>query len=118
MISVPGAETLSLAEIEAILSASGSLRFVGCGNTKISSWAERLLSDHKYLPLGQRGKGLLRAYVEHITWLGRAQFTRLVGAYAKAGRIAPKPSLPGVFDAITPWPTWNCWPALTRHTRG
>ena len=41
----------------------------------------------------RRAKGLLRAYVERMTGLSRAQSTRLIGGYVKAGRIAPKPSL-------------------------
>ena len=93
MISVHGAEKLGLVEIEAFLSASESVRFVSCGRMEIYSWVERLLCHHEYPLQGRRSKGLLRAYAEHMTGLSRAQSTRLIGAYVKAGRIAPKPSL-------------------------
>jgi len=93
MISVLGAEKLSLVEIEAFLAASESVRFVGCGRTEIYGWVERLLCYHEYPLQKRRSKGLLRAYVEHMTGLSRAQSTRLIGDYVKAGRIAPKPSL-------------------------
>jgi hypothetical protein len=93
MISVLGAEKLSLVEIEAFLSAWESVRFVGCGRTEIYGWVERLLCHHEYALQKRRAKGLLRAYVEHMSGLSRAQSTRLIGGYVKAGRIAPKPSL-------------------------
>jgi transposase InsO family protein len=92
MISVLGAEKLSLVEIEAFLAASESVRFVGCGRAEIYGWVERLLCHQEY-PLQKRlAKGLLRAYVEHMTGLSRAQTTRLIGGYVRLGRIVAKPS--------------------------
>ena len=76
MISVLGAEKLSLVEIEAFLSASESVRFAGCGRTEIYGWVERLLCHHEYPLQKRRAKGLLRAYVERMTGLSRAQSTR------------------------------------------
>ena len=69
MISVLGAEKLSLVEIEAFLAASESVRFAGCGRTEIYGWVERLLCHHQYPLQQRRSKGLLRAYVEHMTGL-------------------------------------------------
>jgi len=89
---VLGAEKLSLVEIEAFLAASESVRFAGCSRTEISSWVERLLCHHEY-PLQKRpGKGLLRAFIEHMTGLSRAQSTRLIGGYLRIGRVSAKPS--------------------------
>jgi len=92
MISVLGAEKLSLIEIEAFLAASEGVRFAGCGRTEIYGWVERLLCHHQYPLQGRRAKGLLRAYVERMTGLSRAQSTRLIGGYVGLGRIAVKPS--------------------------
>jgi transposase InsO family protein len=92
MISVLGAEKLSLVEIEAFLAASECARFAGCGRTEIYGWVERLLCHHEYPLQGRRAKGLLRAYVERMTGLSRAQSTRLIGGYVGLGRIAVKPS--------------------------
>jgi hypothetical protein len=36
----------------------------------------------------RRAKGLIRAYLERMTGLSRAQFTRMIKRYAKTGRIA------------------------------
>ena len=88
-----GAEKLSLVEIEAFLSASESVRFVGSSRLELYKWVERLLYEHKYRLQKRRAKGLLRAYVGRMTGFSRAQSTRLIGSYLKAGRIAPKPSL-------------------------
>ena len=93
MISVLGAEKLSLVEIEAFLSASESVRFVGSSRLELYKWVEQLLYEHQYRLQGRRAKGLLRAYVERMTGFSRAQSTRLIGSYLKLGRIAPKPSL-------------------------
>jgi predicted DNA-binding transcriptional regulator AlpA len=117
MISVLGAEKLSLVEIEAFLGASESVRFAGCGRTEIYGWVERLLCHHEYPQQKRRAKGLLRAYVEHMTGLSRAQATRLIGGYVKAGRPRPSPRFGPVFSAITLRPMWNCWPPSTRRTR-
>jgi hypothetical protein len=93
MISVLGAEKLSLVEIEAFLAASDSVRFVGSSRQERYKWVERLLCHHEYVLQKRRAKGLLRAYVERMTGFSRAQSTRLIGSYVKAGRIAPRPSL-------------------------
>jgi hypothetical protein len=92
MISVLGAEKLSLVEIAALLAASESVRFSGCGRTEIYGWVERLLCHHEYSLQGRRSKGLLRAYVERMTGFSRAQSTRLIGGYVRTGRVVGKPS--------------------------
>ena len=96
MISVLGAEKLSLVEIEAFLSASESVRFAGprggSGRTELYGWVERLLCHHQYPLQKRRAKGLLRAYLEHMTGFSRAQATRLIGGFVTAGRVALKPS--------------------------
>jgi hypothetical protein len=93
MISVLGAEKLSLVEIEAFLAASESVRFVGSSRLEIYKWVERLLFEHQYRLQKRRAKGLLRAYIGRMTGFSRAQSTRLIGSYLKDGRIATKPSL-------------------------
>ena len=78
-----GSEELSLLEIEALLGASESVRFEGNGRTEVYGWVERLLCHHEYALQKRRIRGLLRAYVERMTGLSRAQTTRLVGVYLK-----------------------------------
>jgi hypothetical protein len=69
------------------------VRFVGSSREELYKWVERLLCHHEYVLQKRRAKGLLRGYVERMTGFSRAQSTRLIASYVKAGRIVPKPSL-------------------------
>ncbi len=42
---------------------------------------------HQYASLNRQGKGLVRSYIARMTGLSRAQVTRLITAYGKAGRV-------------------------------
>ena len=88
MILVLGSERLSLVEVEAFLSASESVAFAGESRAQIYRWCEALLCYHEYGMLKRRAKGLIRAYMERMSGLSRAQCTRLIARYAKSGRIA------------------------------
>ena len=88
MISVLGAEKLSVVEIEAFLRASESMRFAGQGRAEVYGWVQRLLVQQEYGGQGRRAKGLLRAYGAKMTGLSRAQITRLIGRYVKTGQVA------------------------------
>jgi hypothetical protein len=68
------------------------VRFAGSDRAEVYGWVERLLCQQEYPLQKRRSKGLLRAYVEHMTGLSRAQSTRLVGRYLKTGRVAVEPS--------------------------
>ena len=92
VISVLGSEKLSLLEIEAFLAASDGVRFEGGSRAEIYNWVEKLLCGHTYALAGRRNKGLLRAYAERMTGLGRAQTTRLIGSYLKTGQVRARPS--------------------------
>jgi len=82
--------------------ASDGVRFVGSSRVELYKWVERLLCHHEYPLQKRRAKGLLRAYVERLTGFSRAQSTRLIGNYLKAGRIVLKPSLRPRFSPATP----------------
>ena len=68
MISVLGAEKLSLVEIEAFLAASESVRFAGCGRTEIYGWVERLLCHHQYPLHGAAVQGAFAAPTGRSLW--------------------------------------------------
>jgi transposase InsO family protein len=88
MIRVIGTERLSLVEVGAFLAASESVGFAGESRAEIYRWSESLLRHHEYWTLNRHGKGLIRAYMERMTGLSRAQCTRLIARYRKSGRIA------------------------------
>jgi transposase InsO family protein len=88
MIIVLGSEQLSLVEVEAFLAVSASVGFAGGSQAEIYRWSEALLCHQEYWTHTRRAKGLLRAYMERMTGLSRAQCARLIGQYCKTGRIA------------------------------
>jgi transposase InsO family protein len=92
MISVLGAEKLSLNEVEAFLLASDGVRFVGSSRVELYSWVERLLVEQEYGVQKRGARGLLRAYIERMTGFSRAQVTRLITGYLRCGKVARKAS--------------------------
>jgi len=88
MIRVLGSERLSLVEVEAFLAASESVGFAGEGRAAIYRWCEALLCHHEYGTQKRRARGLIRAYMERMTGLSRAQCTRLIARYRKSGGTA------------------------------
>lgn len=92
VISVLGSESLSLLEIEAFLEASEFVRYEGNSRAEIYGWVERLLCHNEYALQKRRARGLLRAYIERMMGLSRAQTTRLIGSYLSTGQVRAKPS--------------------------
>ena len=92
MIIVIGSEQLSLLEMEAFLEASASVGFAGESRLAIYRWSESLLCHQEYGSRNRRAKGVIRAYLERMTGLSRAQCTRLIGGYTRTGRVVVQPS--------------------------
>jgi transposase InsO family protein len=88
-ISVHEAETLSLDQIQAFLSASEGIRFAGEQRAQVYGWTERVLCQQQYSQQGRAVRGLLRRYLEKMTGLSRAQVTRLIGRYRASGAVQP-----------------------------
>ena len=74
---------LSLAEIRALIEATGAMRFEGAGRKEMCEWVTRLLRMQDYVSEGKVGRGLLRRYIERMTGRSRAQVTRLVARYVE-----------------------------------
>jgi transposase InsO family protein len=92
MISVHGAEKLSLEQIEKFLLAAKEVRFEASQREEVYGWVERLLCQQEYARQGRRARGLLRRYIGKMTGLSRAQLTRLVGRYVATGQVRMKTS--------------------------
>lgn len=54
---------------------------------EIYGWVERLLCQQEYSRQGRAARGLLRRDLGKLTWLSRAQMTRLVGRYVATGQV-------------------------------
>jgi transposase InsO family protein len=77
----------SLEQIRAFLEGAAEVKFEGQRRREVYAWVERTLVQQEYGTLNRPGKGLVRQYVERLTGLSRAQVTRLIGSYAKTGRV-------------------------------
>lgn len=74
-ISVQNRERLSLEQIRALLKATEEVEFEASNREKLYGWISRTLCEQEYWKQGKAEKGLLRAYVQKMTGLSRAQVT-------------------------------------------
>lgn len=80
-------ERLSLEQIRALLEATEEVEFEASKRQEVYGWISRTLCEQEYWKQGKAGKGLLRAYVQKMTGLSRAQVTRLIASYLKTGTV-------------------------------
>lgn len=66
--------------------ASQTLKIQG-GKDEVYAWIERTLVRFRYLWLGKKQKGLVRAYVQHLSGYSRPQLNRLIAQYRETGHI-------------------------------
>ena len=84
-------EGLSQEQIQEFLRSSEPIEFAGGAREERYAWVERVLAAQKYGELGQRQRGLVRAYVQKVTGLSAAQTTRLIRAFLDPGSIRAQP---------------------------
>ncbi len=80
-------EKLNLEQIREFLGASGDWEFEGSERREIYEWVTGILEQHRYGCQERAAKGLLRRYLIKMTGLSRAQMTRLIAQYGKAGEV-------------------------------
>ncbi len=69
------------------MKASESVGFARESRAEVYRWVEKLLCYHEYWTQKRQAKGLIRAYIERMTGMSRAQCTRLIGQYRKTGQV-------------------------------
>jgi transposase InsO family protein len=85
------AESLSQEQIREFLKSSQPIQFAGCGRNEKYAWIERVLGAQNYSELGQRERGVVRAYVEKVTGMSASQTTRLIRAFLDHGVVRAAP---------------------------
>jgi transposase InsO family protein len=80
-------EKLSLEQMQAFLKGSEEVRFEAKGQGAVYGWVSQTLREQGYRKLPRTGKGLVKRYISKMTGLRRAQVTRLVAQYTKAGEV-------------------------------
>jgi hypothetical protein len=81
---------MSLEQIRAFLEGSSEIRFKGRNREEVYDWVNSTLRHQRYGELPRKGRGLVRAYIEKMTGLSRAQTTRLITQYGRGEEVKPK----------------------------
>jgi transposase InsO family protein len=100
IIKMDDSQATSLAQIRALLAASGGVRFAGQRREEVYAWVEKTLVRHEYAGLRKPDKGVVRLYLAQMTGLSRAQVTRLIGGYQQSGRVIAVPYQRSRFRSI------------------
>lgn len=83
-------EKMSLEQMQALVEASGEVRFQAKDRGELYGWVNRNLRQQDYGRLKRDGKGLLKRYLAKMTGLSRAQVTRLIRCYQQGGEVKPR----------------------------
>ena len=77
----------TLKQISQILKSSSGLELQGLSRDEQYAWMDDILKRFHYFLLRKKEKGVVRAYIRHMTGLSRAQATRLVSKNLEYGTI-------------------------------
>ena len=78
----------TLKDVERFLGGTSdqTLKIQG-GKDEVYAWIERTLVRFRYLWLGKKQKGLVRAYIQRLSGYSRPQLNRLIAQYRETGHI-------------------------------
>jgi len=88
-ITMDDTQINTLERLQKVLETSTGIAFKGLRREAVYSWIESVLKRFDYFRLGKRGKGLVKAYLERMSGISRAQITRLVLRKLQVGTIKP-----------------------------
>jgi len=88
-ITMDDTQIRTLEQVQEVLASSQGIAFKGVGRLERYRWIESVLKRFDYFRLGRKGRGLLKAYLQRLSGLSRAQLTRLVARKFIEGTIKP-----------------------------
>ncbi len=88
-ITMDDTQITRLEQVQEVLASSQGLVFKGVGRQERYRWIESVLKRFDYFRLGREGRGMLKAYLQRLSGLSRAQLTRLVTRKLTEGTIRP-----------------------------
>ena len=88
-ITMDDTQITTLEQIRLILESSKGLEFKGKSREERYGWIEEVMKRLAYFSLSKKGKGLVKAYLERMGGISRAQVTRLVLRNLQEGAIKP-----------------------------
>jgi hypothetical protein len=87
VIRMENAERLSLAQMQALVQASGEIRFAGRRKKEIYEWVQGVLVQAEYALQGRKARGVVRAYLCKMTGKSMPQMARLIRQYRGTGEV-------------------------------
>jgi transposase InsO family protein len=88
-ISMDDTQITTLEQVQAVLGSPKGLTFNRAGREELYGWIESVLKRFDYFKLCRRAKGQVKAYLQRLSGLSRAQVTRLVLRDLLEGEIKP-----------------------------
>jgi len=88
-ITMDDAQIRTLEQIRSVLESSKKLGFKSASQAERYGWIQEVLGRFTYFSLAKKGKGLVKAYLERMSGISRAQVTRLVSRKLQTGAIRP-----------------------------
>ena len=88
-ITMDDTQINTLEQLQKVLESSTGIAFKGLRREGVYSWIESILKRFKYFRLRKKEKGLVKAYLERMSGISRAQMTRLVSRKLQVGSIKP-----------------------------
>ena len=88
-ITMDDTQINTLEQLQKVLESSTGIAFKGLRREAVYGWIESILKRFDYFRLGKKGKGLVKAYLERMSGISRAQMTRLVSRKLQVGSIKP-----------------------------
>src|SRR3989338_4523623 len=88
-INMDDTQITTLEQIQRILESGPGLQFKGVRREDRYAWIEAVLKRFDYFKLLRKAKGQVKAYLQHLSGLSRAQVTRLVTMDLLEGEIKP-----------------------------
>jgi len=86
-ITMDDSQITTLEQIRLVLESPRGLEFEGTSREGRYGWIEAVVERFDYFSLGKKGKGLVKAYLERMSGISRAQVTRLVSKKLQDGSI-------------------------------
>jgi len=88
-ITMDDSKITTLDQVQAFLESPEGLAFNRAGREELHIWIGGVLKRFDYFKLPRPGKGQVKAYLQRLSGLSRAQMTRLVTRYLLEGEIKP-----------------------------
>jgi transposase InsO family protein len=88
-ITMDDTQITTLEQVQAVLESPEGLAFNRAGREELYGWIDSVLKRFDYFRLRRKAKGQVKAYLQRLSGLSRAQMTRLVTRDQLEGEIKP-----------------------------